>query len=79
MRKREEMRPLAGVTGNRRNVAMNKRDDRGRLGLRSERLRQLTGVPDSDLGQVAGGTVVASVPIERDSAGRVYSRTCCFS
>lgn len=63
---------------------MKKGDPRGRLGLRSERLRQLTGLSQGDMGQVAGGTVIGDVvvgggmltTIERDSAGRARSRTC---
>ena len=61
---------------------MTKRDDRGRLGVRSERLRQLTGLSTDDLGRVAGGTMVDATMIDTGdfpgSAGRVYSRTCCF-
>ena len=56
---------------------MRKQDETRKLELRRERLRQLSGLPGGDLAQVAGGTA-ANVASERDSAGRVYSRTCCI-
>lgn len=58
---------------------MKKREDRGRLGLKSERLRQLTGLSTADLDRVAGGTMdLVDIVVGPDVAGRVYSRTCCF-
>ena len=59
---------------------MTKRDDRGRLGVRSERLRQLTGLSTADLDRVGGGTMtLVEIVVGPDVAGRVYSRTCCFN
>jgi hypothetical protein len=61
---------------------MTKQGDRGRLRVRSERLRRLTGLSQGDLGRVAGGTMVNATMIDTadmpGSAGRVYSRTCCY-
>lgn len=61
---------------------MGKRDQRRRLELRRERLRQLTELSSKAAGRVVGGTeVVGGTDIVwrepmNDEAGRVWSKTC---
>ena len=55
---------------------MRKRDERRKLELRRERLRQLSGVPRAELGQVAGGTYHEDTDDWVNTLGRVRTQTC---
>ena len=55
---------------------MGKRDQRRRLELRRERLRQLTELSTRAAGRVVGGTDIEWRDPWEDDAGRVYSKTC---